>query len=106
MPSGSSNFPPRASWKSANWTDLLVPESSGGWAQPWVATIEGRAWGGHLEILSWLLMADREIARDPAVYEGGVLFLKTSEELPSGEGVFRTLRNMGNGACWHASRPC
>lgn len=57
--------------------------------------VEGRAWGGNLEILSWLLMADREIARDPAVYEGGVLFLETSEELPSGEEVFRILRNMG-----------
>ena len=40
-------------------------------------------------------MADREIARDPAAYEGGVLFLETSEELPSGEEVFRILRNMG-----------
>ncbi|MFE2327996.1 S66 peptidase family protein [Streptomyces sp. NPDC059385] len=57
--------------------------------------VEGRAWGGNLEILSWLLMADREIAREPAVYEGGVLFLETSEELPSGEEVFRILRNMG-----------
>ncbi|MFD8638623.1 LD-carboxypeptidase, partial [Streptomyces sp. NPDC059656] len=57
--------------------------------------VEGRAWGGNLEFLSWLRMADREIARDPAVYEGGVLFLETSEELPSGEEVFRILRNMG-----------
>ena len=57
--------------------------------------VEGRAWGGNLEILSWLLMADREIEPDPAAYEGGVLFLETSEELPSGEEVFRILRNMG-----------
>ncbi|MBX7552085.1 S66 peptidase family protein [Streptomyces sp. NPDC004232] len=64
------------------------------WHQP-DQFVEGRAWGGNLEILSWLLMADREIARDPAVYEGGVLFLETSEELPSGEDVFRILRNMG-----------
>ncbi|WP_225834602.1 S66 peptidase family protein [Streptomyces sp. NK08204] len=64
------------------------------WHQP-DQRIEGRAWGGNLEILSWLLMADREIARDPAAYEGGVLFLETSEEMPSGENVFRILRNMG-----------
>ncbi|GGR81709.1 MULTISPECIES: S66 family peptidase [Streptomyces] len=57
--------------------------------------VEGRAWGGNLEILSWLLMADREIERDPAAYDGGVLFLETSEELPSAAEVFRILRNMG-----------
>ena len=57
--------------------------------------VEGRSWGGNLEILSWMLMADREIARDPAAYEGEVLFLETSEELPSADEVFRILRNMG-----------
>ncbi|MFJ8164278.1 S66 peptidase family protein [Streptomyces sp. NPDC096136] len=64
------------------------------WHQP-DRRVEGRTWGGNLEILSWLLMADREIARDPAVYDGGVLFLETSEELPRAEEVFRILRNMG-----------
>lgn len=57
--------------------------------------VEGRSWGGNLEILSWLLMADREIERVPAAYEGRVLFLETSEEMPSAEDVFRILRNMG-----------
>ncbi len=57
--------------------------------------MEGRARGGDLEILSWLLMAGREIDRDPAAYEGGVPFLETSEELPSATEVFRILRNMG-----------
>ncbi|MEI5099936.1 LD-carboxypeptidase [Streptomyces sp. PmtG] len=56
--------------------------------------VEGRSWGGSLEVLSWLLMADREIA-DPAAYDGHVLFLETSEELPSAAEVFRVLRNMG-----------
>ncbi|WP_445525614.1 S66 family peptidase [Streptomyces cyslabdanicus] len=64
------------------------------WHQP-ERIVEGRTWGGNLEILSWLLMADREIERDPTTYEGGVLFLETSEELPNGEEVFRILRNMG-----------
>ncbi|WCN00740.1 S66 family peptidase [Streptomyces sp. M92] len=67
-----------------------------GWS--WVnagRVVEGRTWGGCLEILAWLLMADREIARDPAEYDGGVLLLETSEELPSATEVFRTLRNMG-----------
>ncbi|MFI5801727.1 S66 peptidase family protein [Streptomyces sp. NPDC051561] len=57
--------------------------------------VEGRAWGGSLEILAWLLMADREIARDPAAYEGSVLFLETSEDLPAAREVFHILRNMG-----------
>ncbi|MBL1106667.1 LD-carboxypeptidase [Streptomyces sp. 5-8] len=71
-------------------------QPAGGWT--WHRpdrVVEGRAWGGNLEILSWLLMADREVERDPAAYDGGVLFLETSEELPSGEEVFRILRNMG-----------
>jgi muramoyltetrapeptide carboxypeptidase LdcA involved in peptidoglycan recycling len=56
--------------------------------------VEGSAWGGNLEILSWLMMADREIlpAED---YAGSVLFLETSEEMPRAEEVYRILRNMG-----------
>ena len=57
--------------------------------------MEGRSWGGNLEILSWLLMADREIPADLSVYDGGVLVLETSEEMPSAQEVFRMLRNMG-----------
>lgn len=64
------------------------------WHQP-ERIVEGRAWGGNLEILSWLLMADREIERDLTAYQGGVLFLETSEEMPNGEEVFRVLRSMG-----------
>ncbi|OIK00027.1 S66 family peptidase [Streptomyces colonosanans] len=85
-----------------DWADPATferePDSqpAGGWIwhQP-DQVVNGRAWGGNLEILSWLLMADREIERDPAAYEGGVLFLETSEELPSAQEVFRILRNMG-----------
>jgi muramoyltetrapeptide carboxypeptidase LdcA involved in peptidoglycan recycling len=56
--------------------------------------VEGLTWGGNLEILSWLLMADREI-RPPEAYEGRVLLIETSEELPSAGEVYRILRNMG-----------
>lgn len=56
--------------------------------------VTGRGWGGNLEILSWLLMADRETGA-PEEYEGRVLFLETSEELPAAEEVFRILRAMG-----------
>lgn len=56
---------------------------------------EGPTWGGNLEILSWLLMSGREIAPDPTAYDGHILFLETSEELPSAVEVFRILRAMG-----------
>lgn len=56
--------------------------------------VEGASWGGELEILSWMLMADREI-RPAAEYEGRVLFLETSEEMPGADQVYRILRNMG-----------
>ena len=56
--------------------------------------VEGTGWGGCLEILAWLLMADREI-RPVEEYAGQVLYLETSEEMPSAEEVYRILRNMG-----------
>lgn len=40
-------------------------------------------------------MADREIRADLSAYDGCVLFLETSEELPCATEVFRILRNMG-----------
>ncbi|MFI1519887.1 S66 peptidase family protein [Kitasatospora cineracea] len=55
--------------------------------------VEGTAWGGNLEILHWMAAADR--LRPAAAHAGGVLFLETSEELPSATEVFRMLRNLG-----------
>ncbi|MCL6733707.1 S66 family peptidase [Streptomyces neyagawaensis] len=85
-----------------DWADPATfdaePGSRPGAGWTWVnadRVVEGRSWGGCLEILGWLLMADREVPHDLSVFDGGVLFLETSEELPSGEEVFRTLRNMG-----------
>ncbi|WP_255952577.1 S66 family peptidase [Streptomyces odontomachi] len=71
-------------------------EPGGGWTwhRP-ERVVEGRSWGGELVILSWLLAADREIAPDLTAYDGCVLFLETSEELPSATEVFRILRTMG-----------
>ncbi|MGA4842661.1 S66 family peptidase [Streptomyces sp. G45] len=83
----------------ASFTAEPQTEPGGGWL--WhlpgatAQVVEGRSWGGNLEVLSWLLMADREIAPDPAAYDGHVLFLETSEDLPSAVEVFRVLRNMG-----------
>jgi muramoyltetrapeptide carboxypeptidase LdcA involved in peptidoglycan recycling len=57
-------------------------------------TVTGPTWGGNLEILHWNLAVSRWI--QPAeTYEGCVLLLETSEEMPPAEEVFRMLRNMG-----------
>ncbi|MGW2027425.1 S66 family peptidase [Streptomyces decoyicus] len=56
--------------------------------------VEGISWGGELEIISWLLMADRAVLPVDS-YTGNVLFLETSEEMPCAEEVYRILRNMG-----------
>jgi muramoyltetrapeptide carboxypeptidase LdcA involved in peptidoglycan recycling len=72
-----------------------VMQACGGWR--WHnadQVVEGLAWGGNLEILSWLMMADRLI-RPPEEYDGMVLLIETSEELPSATEVYRILRNMG-----------
>ncbi|MGW7277817.1 S66 family peptidase [Streptomyces sp. NPDC054844] len=102
--SGPYELRPAERWNDVNrdWADPATfdeePVSRPGSGWSWVnadRVAEGRSWGGCLEILAWLLMADREIARDPAEYDGGVLILETSEEMPSATEVFRTLRNMG-----------
>lgn len=70
-------------------------EPSAGWS--WHngdRVVEGIGWGGNLEILSWMLMADRAVGAADS-YAGNVLFLETSEEMPRAEEVYRILRNMG-----------
>ncbi len=111
-----------ASWRAAlfrpGWFDLTAPlafsDESIVWSEPAALTteplsrpapggwtwhrpdtvIEAPTWGGNIEILSWLLMADRSVPR-PDDVDGHVLFLETSEEMPAAEEVFRILRNMG-----------
>ncbi|GAA2595410.1 LD-carboxypeptidase [Streptomyces roseoviolaceus] len=102
--SGPYELKPAERWRDVDrdWADPATfdaePETRPGAGWTWVnadRVIEGRSWGGCLEILGWLLMADREIAHDPSEYDGGVLLLETSEDMPSATEVFSTLRNMG-----------
>ncbi|MFM9611336.1 LD-carboxypeptidase [Streptomyces sp. V2] len=102
--SGPYELRPAARWSDVegDWADpetfTRAPETRPGTGWTWLnadRVVEGRSWGGNLEILAWLLMADREIAADPSVYDGGVLFLETSEDLPSASEVFGVLRSMG-----------
>lgn len=102
--SGEYELEPAERWNDINgdWADPATfdaePEMrpADGWS--WVnadRVVEGRTWGGCLEIVGWLLMADREISHDLSEYDGGVLLLETSEEMPSADEVYCTLRNMG-----------
>lgn len=56
--------------------------------------VEGESWGGCVEVLSYLLMADQAIGPVDR-HDGGVLLLETSEEMPSATEVYRILRSMG-----------
>jgi muramoyltetrapeptide carboxypeptidase LdcA involved in peptidoglycan recycling len=68
-------------------------------AAPWSwhgppATVTGPAWGGSLEIVDFHLRTGRYLRTEDS-YEGTVLFLETSEELPSASFVYRVLMCMG-----------
>jgi muramoyltetrapeptide carboxypeptidase LdcA involved in peptidoglycan recycling len=54
--------------------------------------VEGRTWGGCLEVVNTHLAVDRALPDDTA---GSVLLLETSEELPGAGEVWRTLLALG-----------
>ena len=70
----------------------MFPASGWSWYGP-AQVVEGRVWGGNLEVLSWLLRAGR--VGPSEAYAGCVLLVETSEELPSDVEVYRILRDMG-----------
>ncbi|MFI7575204.1 S66 peptidase family protein [Micromonospora sp. NPDC049497] len=99
---GWYDLTPATEWgdEPGDWNDpssltqepLMV--SGAGWRwQGRSAVVEGPAWGGNLEVLNWLLAADR--VAPVADLAGSVFVLETSEELPSATEVFRILRNLG-----------
>lgn len=54
----------------------------------------GRSWGGCAEVVQWILTAGR-FPTDPAVLEGGVLLLETSEEIIPAREFGWILRSLG-----------
>ncbi|MEJ7705940.1 MAG: hypothetical protein WKF82_00935 [Nocardioidaceae bacterium] len=54
----------------------------------------GRTWGGCIEVVQWILTAGRFPA-DPAVLDGGVLILETSEEIIPAREFGWILRSLG-----------
>jgi muramoyltetrapeptide carboxypeptidase LdcA involved in peptidoglycan recycling len=63
------------------------------WAGP-SRSVTGPTWGGCIEVLQWLLTAGRFPA-EPAVLQGGVLLLETSEDLIPAREFGWILRSLG-----------
>ena len=82
------------------WTDPLALTEFGDrvateewtWAGP-AARVSGRTWGGCLEVIDGLALADR--LPDAAALSGGILLLETSEERPPASWVARWMRGLG-----------
>ncbi|MCZ2405083.1 LD-carboxypeptidase [Paenarthrobacter sp. Z7-10] len=62
------------------------------WAGPKVIA-EGRTWGGCIEVIDQIALADRMPSSDDLV--GAILLLETSEETPSAQEVKRWVRALG-----------
>jgi len=63
------------------------------WAGP-ARSVTGPTWGGCAEVVQWILTAGRFPA-DPAVLDGGVLLLETSEELIPARELGWIVRSLG-----------
>lgn len=63
------------------------------WAGP-SRSVTGRTWGGCIEVMQWILTAGR-FPTDPAVLDGGVLLLETSEEVIPAREFGWILRSLG-----------
>ncbi|MFF5177482.1 S66 peptidase family protein [Micromonospora sp. NPDC000316] len=70
----------------------MLPGEGWRWQGP-ERVVQGRTWGGCLEILHWLMATDRVPPADELA--GSVLIFETSQEMPSAKEVFRIVRNMG-----------
>ncbi|TDC78098.1 LD-carboxypeptidase [Micromonospora sp. KC606] len=102
LASGWYELTPATEWgdKPNPWTEpetlTFEPEMLPGEGWRWQGpprVVQGRTWGGCLEILHWLMAADRV----PSAGElaGSVLVIETSNEMPTAKEVFRIIRNMG-----------
>jgi muramoyltetrapeptide carboxypeptidase LdcA involved in peptidoglycan recycling len=72
---------------------VMRPADPWSWHGPAVK-VTGPAWGGNLEIIDFHLRTGRWLLELDA-YDGAVLVIETSEELPSATEVYRILMGMG-----------
>jgi muramoyltetrapeptide carboxypeptidase LdcA involved in peptidoglycan recycling len=63
------------------------------WAGP-ARSVTGPTWGGCIEVVQWILTAGR-FPTDPAILDGGVLLLESSEELIPAREFGRITRSLG-----------
>lgn len=87
--------------EQCDWTrpETLMSVPSLERADPWAwygpaSRVEGPAWGGCLEIIDYQLRAGRYLT-SLETYRGAVLFLETSEDMPSAAYVYEVLMGMG-----------
>ena len=83
-------------WNEPDALTTALPMTPGGdwiWHRP-ETVVTAPTWGGNVEVLHWNLAAGRWM-RPVADYAGCILLLETSEEMPSGDDVYRMLRNFG-----------
>ncbi|MDC0715100.1 LD-carboxypeptidase [Stigmatella sp. ncwal1] len=85
----------------ASWQDPAALTSYGERepTEPWAwhgpaRTVTGPTWGGCLEVLGWILAADR-FPHPPVALAGHVLLVETSEDMPPPVEVGYLLRSMG-----------
>ncbi|MBG6216168.1 muramoyltetrapeptide carboxypeptidase LdcA involved in peptidoglycan recycling [Arthrobacter sp. CAN_A6] len=82
------------------WTDPRALDQFGvrETTEPWTwagpsTVVEGRSWGGCLEVIDQIAVADR--MPSVAAFQGTVLLFETSEELPTADEVKRWVRALG-----------
>jgi muramoyltetrapeptide carboxypeptidase LdcA involved in peptidoglycan recycling len=95
---------PSARWTDVDfeWSDesLLNKEKPTERNPSWVwhnadgKQVRGRLWGGCWETLVWQMLADRYLPTQQDL-AGAVMFIETSEEIPTAENVYRMLSGMG-----------
>jgi muramoyltetrapeptide carboxypeptidase LdcA involved in peptidoglycan recycling len=100
---GSYRLEPPAAYcdEDGDWNDPATlrtapasfPAGAWCWHGP-PARVTGPAWGGNFEVVDFHLRTGRYLLPDDR-YEGAVLFLETSEELPPASYVYRMLMCMG-----------
>jgi muramoyltetrapeptide carboxypeptidase LdcA involved in peptidoglycan recycling len=69
------------------------PTEPWAWAGP-ARSVTGRTWGGCIDVIQWILTAGR-FPNDPAVLDGGVLLLESSEDLIPAQEFGFILRSLG-----------
>lgn len=95
-PIGQLEASPEYSDADLDWSDQQnltkkrssYPSSGWSWHNSFLGVIEGRLWGGCLEILS-LHLSVKHYLPDPEKLNGTILYLETSEEMPSEGFIYR-----------------